>query len=128
MREKTKELVQTKDKKPPLKIRRAETAAWSFDCPVPGNVSVGPAGGAWARSNCSDGEEVAGSRTGELLEEGGEGALTGHCPGLECLSYWIWQAGLKRSQVKKSINNIPIFQYSNSHNCMYILIFMIFLS
>ena len=72
------------------------------------NVSVGPTGGDWARSNGSGGEEVAGSRVGELLEEGGEGALTGHCPGLECLSYRIWQAELKRSQVKKSDNNIPI--------------------
>ena len=71
---------------------RAETAAWSFDCSVPDNVSVGPAGGAWARSNSSGGEEVAGSRVGELLEEGGEGALTGLCPGLECLSYRLWQA------------------------------------
>ena len=71
---------------------RAETAAWSFDCPVSDNVSVGPAGGAWARSNCSGGEEVAGSRVGELLEEGGAGALTGFCPGLECVSNRIWQA------------------------------------
>ena len=68
---------------------------------MPSNVSVGPAGGAWARSNCGSREEVAGSRAGELLEEGGMGALTGQCPGLECLSDWLWQAGLKRGRVKK---------------------------
>ena len=65
------------------------------------NVSVGPTGGAWARSNSSGGEEVAGSRVGELLEEGGEGALTGLCPGLECLPNRLWQAGLERGRVKK---------------------------
>ena len=46
-------------------------------------------------------EEVAGSRVGELLEEGGEGALTGLCPGLECLPNRLWQAGLERGRVKK---------------------------
>ena len=68
---------------------------------MPGNVSVGPAGGAWARSNSSGGEEVAGSRVRELLEEGGEGALTGLGPGLECLQNRLWQAGLEKGQVKK---------------------------
>ena len=68
---------------------------------MPDNVSVGPTGGAWARSNSSGGEEVAGSRVGELLEEGGEGALTGLGPGLECLQNQLWQAGLEKGQVKK---------------------------
>ena len=65
---------------------------------MPDNVSVGPTGSAWARSNCSGREEVAG---GELLEEGGAGALTGLCPGLECLPNRLWQSGLERGQVKK---------------------------
>ena len=73
----------------------AEAAAWNLDSPVPDNVPVGPAGGAWARSNCSGGGEVAGSRVGKLLEEGGAGTLTGFCSGLECLPNWLWQAGLK---------------------------------
>ena len=59
------------------------------------HVFVGPAGGARARSNCSSREEVAGSRAGELLEEGGAGTFIGLCPGLECLSNWLWQARLK---------------------------------
>ena len=62
-----------------------EEETWCFDSQMPDNVSVGPTGGAWARSNCSGGEEVAGSRAGELLEEGGESAFIGLCPGLECL-------------------------------------------
>ena len=77
---------------------------------MPGNVSVGPAGGAWARSNSSGGEEVAGSRVRELLEEGGEGALTGLGPGLECLQNRLWQAGLGPSKKEKERKLSTSFQ------------------
>ena len=47
-----------------------------------------------SRSNSSGWEEVAGGGVGEVLEERGEGAQPRHCPSLEVVPHWVWQAGL----------------------------------
>ena len=66
----------------------------SLDCEMSGSLTLGPAGGTWTRCRRSSWEKVAGGRTGEVLEKGGEGTHSRKCPRLEIIQNWIRQARL----------------------------------
>ena len=68
--------------------------AGSLDGQMPSIFTLGQTGDLGSRGNNGAWEEVAGRGVGEVLEERGEGAQPRHCPSLEVIPQWVWQAGL----------------------------------
>ena len=69
----------------------------SLHCKMSGPLTLGPARGTWTRCRRSSWEKVAGSRTREVLEKGGEGALSRNCPRLAIIQNWIRQTRLDQN-------------------------------
>ena len=72
----------------------AQTTPRSLNSKMPGPLTLGPARGTWTRCRRCSWKKVAGSRTREVLEKGGEGTHSRNCPRLEIIQNWIRQARL----------------------------------
>ena len=71
-----------------------QATTWRPSSEMPSPLTLGQARESWTRINSSGRQEMAGKGAGEVLEEGGEGAHSRHCAGLEGIQNWIRKTGL----------------------------------